>query len=106
MFNIMRAPFLLQTLAVLSLWSAGALSLPAQQIPFQEFSQEFNRTISRNLFYELEELSRIVDISYCVGTSGIQRPFLCASRCQEFPDFELVRVSVGTALIKYCIQLR
>ncbi|KAH7363872.1 Alpha/Beta hydrolase protein [Rhexocercosporidium sp. MPI-PUGE-AT-0058] len=46
--------------------------------------------ISIPLFAELEELSRIVDISYCVGTTGISHPFLCASRCDEFPSFELV----------------
>ncbi|CZT42845.1 related to triacylglycerol lipase [Rhynchosporium secalis] len=46
--------------------------------------------ISISLFAELEELSRIVDISYCVGLTGISKPFLCASRCNEFPDFELV----------------
>ncbi|KAL5321143.1 hypothetical protein ACEPPN_011955 [Leptodophora sp. 'Broadleaf-Isolate-01'] len=42
------------------------------------------------LFAELEELARIVDIAYCVGTTGISKPFSCASRCDEFPDFELV----------------
>ncbi|PBP25791.1 hypothetical protein BUE80_DR003216 [Diplocarpon rosae] len=42
------------------------------------------------LFAELEELARIVDIAYCVGTTGIARPFLCASRCADFPAFELV----------------
>ncbi|KAG4429142.1 hypothetical protein IFR05_015371 [Cadophora sp. M221] len=46
--------------------------------------------ISLPLFAELEELARIVDISYCVGTTGISKPFLCASRCDEFPSFELV----------------
>ncbi|EKD17258.1 uncharacterized protein L3040_008903 [Drepanopeziza brunnea f. sp. 'multigermtubi'] len=46
--------------------------------------------ISLALFAELEELSRIVDISYCVGTTGIFKPFVCASRCAEFPAFELV----------------
>jgi len=56
------------------------------------------RNVSAKLFYELEELSRIVDISYCVGTTGILKPFLCASRCQEFPDFELV--TVGVILIR------
>ncbi|KAJ4334607.1 hypothetical protein N0V87_006753 [Didymella glomerata] len=45
--------------------------------------------ISQKLFWELEELARIVDISYCVGTAGlgIQKPFQCASRCAD-PDFE------------------
>ena len=53
------------------------------------------RDISESLFVELEELARIVDISYCVGITGtgIQKPFQCASRCHEFPDFELVTVS-------------
>ena len=52
----------------------------------------FNHNISETLFNDLEELSRIVDISYCVGATGtgIQKPFLCASRCQDFPDFELL----------------
>lgn len=51
--------------------------------------------ISIELFDDLEELSRIVDIAYCVGTAGlgIQKPFLCASRCQDFKSFELVKVS-------------
>lgn len=53
--------------------------------------------ISQKLFWELEELARIVDISYCVGTAGlgIQKPFQCASRCADpdFESFELVTVS-------------
>ncbi|PMD39708.1 alpha/beta-hydrolase [Hyaloscypha variabilis F] len=53
-------------------------------------AQAQNANISIQLFAELEELSRIVDISYCVGTTGISKPFLCASRCDEFPSFELV----------------
>jgi hypothetical protein len=52
--------------------------------------------ISQDLFWELEELARIVDISYCVGTAGlgIQKPFQCASRCadRDFETFELVTV--------------
>jgi len=48
--------------------------------------------ISIKLFAELEELSRIVDISYCVGMTGISKPFKCASRCNEFPNFELVDI--------------
>ena len=51
-----------------------------------------DRNISADLFADLEELSRIVDISYCVGTTGIQRPFQCASRCQDFDGFQLVTV--------------
>ena len=51
-----------------------------------------NRNVSRALFSELEELARIVDISYCVGSTswGIQKPFSCLSFCPDFPEFELV----------------
>ncbi|KAF4626619.1 hypothetical protein G7Y89_g11539 [Cudoniella acicularis] len=51
---------------------------------------ESQTNISLSLFAELEELSRVVDISYCVGTTGISHPFICASRCDDFPSFELV----------------
>jgi len=50
------------------------------------------RNVSTELFAELEELARLVDISYCVGTTGIQKPFACASRCAEFKGFGLVKV--------------
>lgn len=58
-------------------------------------------TITPALFVELEELARVVDISYCVGTTGlgIQKPFTCASRCGDFEGFELVTVSAGAPLI-------
>ncbi|KAF2854744.1 alpha/beta-hydrolase [Plenodomus tracheiphilus IPT5] len=50
--------------------------------------------VGQELFWELEQLARIVDISYCVGTAGlgIQKPFACASRCadRDFESFELV----------------
>ena len=65
--------------------------LPPQKA-FGLGSKDLNRTVSNRLFHELEELARIVDISYCVGTTGIQKPFLCASRCQEFEGFELFTV--------------
>lgn len=54
-------------------------------------ASEWTSNISIQLFAELEELARVVDISYCVGTSGIYKPFTCASRCDEFPHFELVK---------------
>lgn len=50
--------------------------------------------ISNELFDSLEELSRLVDISYCVGTSGVQQPFKCLSHCEEFPNLELITVSI------------
>lgn len=66
-----------------------ATAHPATQEPLL-FDVSNPNNISIELFAELEELSRIVDISYCVGTTGISRPFSCASRCDEFPNFELV----------------
>ncbi|KAI1134554.1 alpha/beta-hydrolase [Hypoxylon sp. FL0543] len=46
--------------------------------------------ISTGLFASLERLSRLVDITYCVGTTGISPPFSCASRCNDFPTLELI----------------
>lgn len=49
-------------------------------------------TISEPLFHSLAELARIVDISYCVGNTGIHKPFQCLGRCSEFDGFELIKV--------------
>jgi hypothetical protein len=64
------------------------------QIPIPQHNAPNNRTVSPQLFAELEELSRIVDISYCVGELGlgVKKPFSCASRCKDFENFELVTV--------------
>lgn len=70
-------------------------SVPTIQVPiFAESHTNSGHSISPELFADLEELSRVVDISYCVGmiSTGIQKPFQCASRCHEFQDFELVTV--------------
>lgn len=47
------------------------------------------RHVSADIFSSLERLARLVDIAYCVGTSGVSSPFSCASRCKDFPNFEL-----------------
>lgn len=70
--------------------------VPNFQVPIAaELHTNSGHDISAELFADLEELSRIVDISYCVGLTGtgIQKPFQCASRCHEFHAFELVAVS-------------
>ncbi|CRK47838.1 hypothetical protein BN1723_007771 [Verticillium longisporum] len=36
-------------------------------------------------------MSRLVDIAYCVGTTGVSEPFSCASRCIEFPTLVLAK---------------
>lgn len=76
----------------------AAHSSHAHQQPLFRGTATANTTlISQKLFWELEELARIVDISYCVGTAGlgIKRPFSCASRCadRDFETFDLVTVS-------------
>jgi hypothetical protein len=58
-------------------------------------AQNDTRPVSNELFNSLEELSRLVDISYCVGTTGVQKPFQCLSHCTEFPNLELIEVSTS-----------
>ncbi|KAJ5585311.1 uncharacterized protein N7459_005111 [Penicillium hispanicum] len=53
------------------------------------WAQNETSPVSSELFKSLEELSRLVDVSYCVGTTGVQEPFECLSHCAEFPDLEL-----------------
>lgn len=87
----MRAFSAVKQLLYLSLlWTVD--TRPTTQIPIV-YTQGTNQNITFKLFAELEELARIVDISYCVGTTGIHKPFICASRCQDFRSFELVTVS-------------
>ncbi|KAK4218213.1 Alpha/Beta hydrolase protein [Rhypophila decipiens] len=47
--------------------------------------------VSVPFFASLERMARLVDIAYCVGTTGISRPFSCASRCKDFPTLTLTR---------------
>jgi hypothetical protein len=54
---------------------------------------EKSHNVSIYLFAELEELSRVVDIAYCVGVTGVYAPFECAGRCADFPEFQLVDAS-------------
>ncbi|KAG8622975.1 hypothetical protein KVT40_007951 [Elsinoe batatas] len=76
----------------------------ASQIPLVDTTFT-NTTVSSTVFAELEELSRIVDISYCVGTAGtgISEPFTCLSRCSGFPTFELITTwNTGPLLSDSC----
>ncbi|KAI2715999.1 hypothetical protein DTO012A7_3486 [Penicillium roqueforti] len=85
---------------------ASILLLPLLlYICFLSFVSAQNKTnhVSNDLFNSLEELSRLVDISYCVGTTGVQQPFQCLSRCDEFPDLELVTTwNTGLLLSDSC----
>ena len=76
-------------------WLVAAAALPAHTAN--------SRNISQPLFESLEELARIVDISYCVGSTGIQKPFKCLGRCSDFEGFELVTTwNTGPLLSDSC----
>ena len=61
------------------------------------------KTVSLPFFASLERLARLVDITYCVGTSGISKPFSCASRCNDFPTLHLERTwNTGILLSDSC----
>src|SRR5690242_20382738 len=47
--------------------------------------------VSVPFFASLERAARLVDIAYCVGTTGISPPFSCVSRCKDFPSLRLIR---------------
>jgi len=70
---------------------ASTSSPQARQVP-TESPDKIRRSVSSELFNELDELSRLVGISYCVGSQGIQKPFTCLSHCDEFPGLQLVQV--------------
>lgn len=89
----MKSLFILVVSAFLQ--GISATALPEQRPDYYDDtvqSSREGRTISKELFSSLEELSRIVDITYCVGTTGVYKPFTCAGRCHEFEGFELVTV--------------
>ncbi|KAI0548320.1 alpha/beta-hydrolase [Xylaria curta] len=85
--------------------ATGALASPV----FEQVSSSRNPNanpsggISFNLFTSLERFSRLVDITYCVGTTGIRQPFSCISRCKDFPSLELVTTwNTGVLLSDSC----
>jgi predicted lipase len=98
---------LLVNLLLLALPVLAAAAVPVDhqnQVPLLQHART-NRTVSADLFTELEELARIVDITYCVGLTslGINKPFSCLSRCKDFPKFELINTwNTGPLLSDSC----
>jgi len=82
---------------VTCLWQVPAASgLPGRE-------RKAGRGISVELFEDLEELARLVDISYCVGSSGLYKPFRCLSHCGDFGGFELITTwNTGPLLSDSC----
>lgn len=72
--------------------SGTAAASHAEEPPQNVLTADESGNISVKLFMELEELARLVDISYCVGNTGVWKPFRCASRCDDFSGYELVDV--------------
>ncbi|PLB46980.1 extracellular triacylglycerol lipase [Aspergillus steynii IBT 23096] len=69
----------------------SSLLLPeTKETPAHDEPAGFDRVVSPTVFAALEELARIVDVSYCVGSTGIQKPFECLSHCDELRGFELI----------------
>ncbi|KAL7936902.1 triacylglycerol lipase [Trichoderma chlorosporum] len=60
-----------------------------QQEPLGVKEPAAGSSIPVSLFASLERLARLVDVSYCLGTTGIHKPFQCISRCDEFPGMTL-----------------
>ncbi|KAK3192690.1 hypothetical protein K4F52_001044 [Lecanicillium sp. MT-2017a] len=51
----------------------------------------------------LERLARLVDVSYCIGSTGVRKPFACLSRCDEFPNVTLATTwSTGMFMTDSC----
>jgi hypothetical protein len=74
-----------------ALFACTSLGMPhAQDSLTSDDGLPVATTISIPFFSELERLARLVDISYCVGTTGVSKPFKCVSRCKEFPTLSLV----------------
>lgn len=68
----------------------GSATASADQHPLPAAHDVTPQGVSPGFFSSLERLSRLVDITYCVGTTGVSPPFSCASRCGDFPSVHLV----------------
>ncbi|TKA23973.1 hypothetical protein B0A50_06479 [Salinomyces thailandicus] len=86
----MRLSLLLAALSA-AVGSAASINDVERARPVQ--NDDAGRNVSMPLFSDLEEMSRIVDISYCTGliATGISKPFNCWCRCGDFPHFELIK---------------
>ncbi|KAK2768830.1 hypothetical protein FQN54_000690 [Arachnomyces sp. PD_36] len=91
----MKSTYLLSLFNFLSVFAAVGAE-PQLQQPLNSnglkssSSDEPGRRVSAQLFWSLEELSRLADIAYCVGSTGIRKPFSCSNHCDDFRGFELV----------------
>lgn len=92
-------------LALLLVTTTGPASATVPQERILPQSSSLASNITQSQFDDFEELARIVDIAYCVGTmnTGIDTPFDCLSYCKDFPSFELVQTwNTGMTLSDSC----
>jgi pimeloyl-ACP methyl ester carboxylesterase len=76
---------------------------PLEPTAHHETDQSKPPGVSTAFFASLERTARLVDITYCVGTTGVSPPFSCASRCKEFPSLQLIRTwNTGVLLSDSC----
>ncbi|KAF4980124.1 hypothetical protein FZEAL_3788 [Fusarium zealandicum] len=93
----------------LALTTTG-LNLDHAQLPLQQHEPAAipseapaPSSISVALFATLERFSRLVDIAYCIGTTGVRKPFDCVSRCNDFPNLSLINAwNTGPLLSDSC----
>lgn len=93
LFKITTLTILLLSPTIFAIFANAHPSPTPKLLQQQESLQSdalWNSNITQELFDELKELARIADISYCAGTYGISKPFVCTTHCKEFPNFELV----------------
>lgn len=101
----MRLPYLTALFAVVSASTISYQQPLGQPALNTHRAPRHTQNITQPLFDDLEELSRIVDIAYCVGTLnvGIEPPFQCLSFCKDFPSFELIQTwNTGLTLADSC----
>ncbi|ROT40042.1 alpha/beta-hydrolase [Sodiomyces alkalinus F11] len=74
---------------LLAIWLLGIVSFSSAALQEPLVTSASPQPVSVAVFSSLERLSRLVDITYCVGNTGMWKPFKCASRCNEFPTLTL-----------------
>ncbi len=85
------------------LWGAPESPSTQGQKPLSSTYDVTKQGVSTAFFASLERMARLVDVAYCVGTTGVSSPFSCASRCNEFPTVELIRTwNTGILLSDSC----
>ncbi|KAK5663470.1 hypothetical protein OQA88_3899 [Cercophora sp. LCS_1] len=97
------ASFLLPPITLANpLFSSAAAAAEREQRPLHDDVPP-SQGVSVPFFASLERFARLVDITYCVGTTGVSPPFSCASRCKDFPTLHLERTwNTGVLLSDSC----